>query len=102
MTVYTEAVAFKADTKLIDFINEKLAKLESMFDRIIDARVVLKLENSGQVKDKIAEVRVNLPGQVLVAKNTHKTFEASILEIIDNLKRQIRKYKTRIQARRRG
>lgn len=101
MTVYTEAVAFKADQKLLKFIEEKLAKLEGMFDRIIDARVVLKLENSGQVKDKIAEVRVHLPGQVLVAKNTHKTFEGSIMEIIENLKRQIRRYKSRLQDKRR-
>ncbi len=100
MTVYTNAVAFKADSKLIDFINAKLAKLEQLFDRIIDARVVLKLENTGQVKDKVAEVRINLPGQILIAKDAKKTFEASIDAIIDSLKRQIRRYKTKLQAKR--
>lgn len=100
MTVHTEAVAFKADSKLIIFINEKLAKLERMFDRIIDAKVVLKLENTGKVKDKIAEVRINLPGQVLIAKQTQKSFEASIDMIIDNLKRQLKRYKTKhLEAR---
>lgn len=100
MTIHTNAVAFKADSKLIDFINEKLAKLERLFDRIIDARVTLKLENTGQIKDKIAEVRINLPGQVLVAKHAQKSFEASIDAIIDNLRRQIIKYKTKLQAKR--
>ncbi len=100
MTIHTNAVAFKADTKLIEFINAKLAKLEQLFDRIIDARVVLKLENTGQVKDKVAEVRVNLPGQVLIAKHSQKTFEASIDAIIDNLKRQIKRYKNKQQAKR--
>ncbi|MGK0363566.1 MAG: putative sigma-54 modulation protein [Saprospiraceae bacterium] len=100
MTIHTNAVAFKADSKLIDFINAKLTKLEQLFDRIIDARVVLKLENSGQVRDKIAEVRINLPGHVLIAKESHKTFEASIDATIDNLKRQIKRYKTKQQAKR--
>lgn len=100
MTVYTNAVSFKADSKLIEFINAKLAKLEQLFDRIIDARVVLKLENTGQVKDKVAEVRIHLPGQTLIAKDAKKTFEASIDAIIDSLKRQIRRYKTKLQAKR--
>lgn len=100
MTVYTEAVAFKADTKLLTFIEEKLAKLETMFDRIIDARVTLKLESRGKVKDKVAEVRIHLPGQTLIAKHANKSFEASIMEIIDSLKRQIKRYKSRLQEKR--
>lgn len=100
MTVHTNAVAFKADSKLIDFINAKLGKLEHLYDKIIDARVTLKLENTGQVKGKLAEVRINLPGQTLIAKHSRKSFEASIDAIIDNLKRQIKRYKTKMQAKR--
>jgi len=85
---------------LIDFINAKLAKLEQIYDRIIDARVTLKLENTGQVKDKVAEVRINLPGQTLIAKHSQKSFEASIDAIIENLKRQIKRYKTKLHAKR--
>lgn len=44
MKVYTEAVRFKADQKLIDFTEKKLEKMELYFDRIIEARVILKLE----------------------------------------------------------
>ncbi|WP_363325461.1 HPF/RaiA family ribosome-associated protein, partial [Phaeodactylibacter sp.] len=47
MKVQTEAVSFKADQKLIDFIEQKLQKMEKYFDRIIEAKVTLKLENSG-------------------------------------------------------
>lgn len=100
MIVHTNAVSFKADSKLIDFINAKLAKLEQIHDRIIDARVTLKLENTGQIKDKVAEVRINLPGQTLIAKHSQKSFEASIDAIIDNLKRQIKRYKTKLHAKR--
>ena len=49
MVVYTEAVQFKVDSKLVDFIEKKLSKIDQFFDRIINAKVVLKLENTGQV-----------------------------------------------------
>lgn len=97
MKVYTEAVQFKADEKLISFIDRKLSKMDHFFDRIINARVVLKLENSGQVRDKIAEVRLNVPGEVLIAKSTSRTFESSVDGAVASLKRQIIKYKDRFR-----
>ncbi len=95
MRVYTEAVAFKADQKLIDYIERKMVKMNQFFDRIIDAHVVLKLENAGQVRDKIAEVRLNVPGGTLVAKETRKTFEASVSSAVEALRRQLIRYKER-------
>jgi len=93
MRVYTESVQFKADSKLLDFIQRKLQKMEQLFDQIIEARVVLKLENTGQVKDKIAEVHLSVPGEMLLVSETSKTFEASIDSAVDILKRRLIKYK---------
>jgi putative sigma-54 modulation protein len=73
--------------------------MEQYFDQIIEARVVLKLENSGQVRDKIAEVRLNVPGDILIAKASSKTFETSIHQTIGTLKRQLRKYKAKLQGK---
>ena len=97
MKVHTEAVQFKADQKLIDFIEKKLSKMENYFDRIIEARVTLKLENSGQIKDKVAEVRLNVPGEILIAKGVNRTFEASVDSAASALRRQLIKYKDRLQ-----
>jgi len=97
MKIQTEAVQFKADQKLLDFIDERVGKMEQYFDRIVDAQVTLKLENSGQVKDKIAEVSLNVPGDRLFAKSTDKTFEAALDQAADALKRQLMKYKEKIQ-----
>ncbi|MEL7250110.1 MAG: ribosome-associated translation inhibitor RaiA [Bacteroidota bacterium] len=97
MKVYTEANHFSADQKLINVIERKLGKLDTFFDRIIEARVNLKLENSGQVKDKIVEVRLSVPGDVLVAKDTEPTFEAAIDKASDALKRQLIKYKEKLR-----
>jgi putative sigma-54 modulation protein len=98
MRVYTEAVQFKADQKLIEFIERKLQKMEQYFDRIIDAQVVLKLENSGQVRDKIVEVRLNVPGDLLIVKQTNRTFEASVNSAVDVLKRLLLRYKDKVKS----
>ena len=95
MRVQTESVQFKADQKLITFIEKKLSKMDQFFDRIIEAKVVLKLESKGKVKDKIAEIRLNVPGEVLIAKESKKTFEASVNAVTAVLKRQLKRYKDR-------
>lgn len=96
MTVNTQAVHFSADGKLLDFIEKKLEKLNLYFERIQKADVILRLENSGQIKDKIAEIRISLPGTVLFVKEQSKSFEASIDHAIEVLKRQLKRYKDRL------
>lgn len=95
MKVHTQSVHFSADAKLITFAEKKLNKLDQFFDHIVSANVTLKLENSGQIKDKVAEIRINIPGALLYAKETNKTFEASIDKAISSLKRQVVKHKER-------
>jgi putative sigma-54 modulation protein len=95
MEIIMQSVHFDADVKLQEFIEKKLSKLETFFDHIVSADVILKLENSGQVKDKIAEIKLNVPGSTLLAKETSKTFEESIDMCADALRRQLQKYKER-------
>ncbi|MCB0564396.1 MAG: ribosome-associated translation inhibitor RaiA [Phaeodactylibacter sp.] len=97
MRVHTESVQFKADQKLIDYIEKRVNKMDQFFDRIIEARVTLRLENSGQVKDKVAEVRLSVPGDQLIAKEASKTFEASVDNATSALKRQLIRYKERLR-----
>ncbi len=98
MRVHTESVQFKADRKLIQYIEKKLNKMDQFFDRIIEARVTLKLENSGQIRDKVAEVRLKVPGEQLIAKESSKTFEASVDSAASSLKRQLIRYKERLRS----
>ena len=95
MRVQTEAIHFSADVKLLETIDAKIQKLEHFFDRIIEARVILKLENSGQVRDKITEIKLQLPNGVIFIKETSRTFEAALDKAIVTLKRQLVKYKER-------
>ena len=98
MRIRTESVQFKADQKLLDYIEKKFSKLETYFDRIVETEVKLKLENSGQVKDKIVEVILHVPGDNIFVKETDKTFEAAVEAANDNLKRRLKKYKEKMRA----
>lgn len=98
MSINIHNVGFTIDSKLSEFISEKLGKLNKFYNKITDANVYLKLENSGQVKDKVAEVTLAVPGKVLVSKKDEKTFEASIDACAQSLERQLKKYKEKKRA----
>lgn len=98
MTTRIESIHFTADQKLIDYIQKRLDKLDQFHDRIIDAHVILKLENTGQVKDKIVEVKLDIPGDLIVATESNKTFEAAMDQVSDVLKRLLIKHKERVRS----
>ncbi len=98
MTIRIESIHFTADQKLIEFIQKKLDKLDQYHDKVIDAHVILKLENSGRVRDKIVEVKLDVPGDLIIATESHKTFEAAIDQVSDVLKRQLIKHKERVRT----
>ncbi len=86
---------FSASEQLSEYIENKLQKLEQFHDKITQTNVSLKLENSGQIKDKIVEVKLIVPGSVLINKSTAKTFEAATDLAVDGLKRKIKRFKER-------
>ena len=100
MTVDIKSIHFTVDQKLTDYISEKLEKLSKYYERIIGVEVYLKLENSGQVKDKIVELKLRIPGSTLVVSEVNKTFEAAFDAANDNIKRLLvrKKEKTRVRA----
>ncbi|MEK7226705.1 MAG: HPF/RaiA family ribosome-associated protein, partial [Bacteroidota bacterium] len=54
MNVNIQTVHFDANRKLLDYINQKLQKLNLFNDRIIQVNVFLKLDNVVHaIKDKI-------------------------------------------------
>ncbi|MFZ1751139.1 MAG: ribosome-associated translation inhibitor RaiA [Saprospiraceae bacterium] len=100
MQVTFQAVHFTADQKLKDYISDKLQKLEKFYPKILQATVYLKLENSGQVRDKVIEVKVNVPGNTLIASNEDKSFEAAFDDSLETLKRQLKKHNEKAQEAR--
>ncbi len=97
MTVTINSIHFTADAKLRSFIEEKLSKLTKFYDRIINVEVYLKLENAGQVKDKVVELKTTIPGATLIATSSEKTFESSIDSASLNMVRQLKRKKEKMK-----
>lgn len=96
MKIQIQSLHFDADQSLKDFINKKLVKLETFYDRIIDSDVILSLEQlNTQVKDKVVVIKTNIPGNTLVAKEKSKKFEQAVDLAVDSLRRQLEKIKTK-------
>ena len=95
MTVQVQSVHFDADTQLIEFIQKKLDKLETFYDRTIDAEVILRLNNEG-AENKTVEIKLNLPGEQLFAEKSNGSFEAATDHCTEALRRQIRKHKDKM------
>ena len=95
MKVKIQSVHFNADNKLEMFIEDKLSKLTNHYDQIIGSDVILRLEKSATRENKIAEIKLKIPGNDLFAKKQSKPFEEATDLAIDALKRQISKRKVR-------
>lgn len=93
MKVFTQSVNFNADKDLIKFIEKKISGLERFHDKIVDAEVFLKVQNTSEKENKISEVKINIPGNELIVKKQCKTFEEGISIGIESLKRQLKKSK---------
>jgi putative sigma-54 modulation protein len=99
MNVTIQSVHFDADRKLIEYVSNKLQKLNNFSDRIIRVNVFLKLDNVVHaIKDKIAEIRVHIPRHNFFVKSTSKSFEASFDDAFESLVIQLKKNKERKAA----
>lgn len=95
MDFKVNTVHFTADQKLIDFIQEKVRKLELLNDSIISSEVFLRLDKNSETGNKIAEVRLLIPGHELFAKKQCKSFEEAADTAVDALKKQVAKHKAK-------
>ncbi len=98
MKVKIHSIHFDADQKLINFVQEKVDKLDHYFDQIIDGEVFLKIDNADNNENKIAEIKLSIPGNNLFAKKQCKTFEEAIDSVVEALRRQIRKKKGKLNT----
>jgi len=99
MNVNIQTVRFDADSKLMNHINQKMEKLNTFHDRIIKVDVFLKLDNVvHKIKDKIAEIRIQVPRHQLFVKSTSKSFEESFDNAFDSIVNQIKRKKQKQAA----
>ncbi|MBL7755178.1 MAG: ribosome-associated translation inhibitor RaiA [Bacteroidota bacterium] len=98
MNVQIRTQRFDADKKLIAHVNEKVEKLKTYHDAIVDVEVYLKIDNVvHQIKDKIAEIKVHIPKHTFFVKHESKHFEESFDLALKALINQIKHYKEKLQ-----
>ncbi len=98
MNIKINDVHFTADQKLVDFINKKVSKLETFFDGIISAEIVLKVIKPETSNNKEVELKLSIPSKdYLFAKKQADTFEEALDLAIEAIKRQLSKIKEKMQ-----
>ena len=98
MKLQVKSVHFDADQKLLSFIQEKLDKLEHFYENILTGEVSLRVENSSSDDNKYVQIRLNVPGNDLIAKEQCKTFEEATDLAVEALRKQILKHKEKVRT----
>lgn len=98
MNIKITSRKFKARESLKDAIHSELSSLEKYNDQILNAEVILSYQN---VKDsvKTTEIILQVPGQVLNAKEDSDDYLKSLTGAVEKMARQLRKLKTKRLAR---
>lgn len=98
MKVKIQSIHFDADAKLLNFVEEKVGKLNTYSNAIIDGEVFLRLDKSSTLDNKVAEIKLLVPGNDLFAKRQCKTFEEATDLAVEALRRQLKKQKEKAMA----
>jgi len=98
MEVKINSVHFNADQKLVDFVNKKVGKLDTFFDGIINAEVMLKVLKPETANNKVSELKISIPANgYLFAKKQADTFEEATDLAIEAVRKQLDKYKEKLK-----
>ena len=98
MKVNVHAVNFNVDKKLVDFVEEKMKKLEKYYDKVVSSDVFLKVEKTSDKENKIVEAKIIVPGDEFIVKKQCKTFEEGIELSAESLERLLLKRKEKLRA----
>lgn len=97
MKVRIQSIHFDADTRLLQFIQDKVDKLILFYDHIIGGEVVLKIDKATDMKNKIVQIMIQIPGNDLMAKEQCRTFEEATDLCVETLSRQIKRHKEKLR-----
>lgn len=99
MELKVQSIHFDADKKLVAFVKEKVTKLSKLNDSIVAGEVFLRLDKSDVNENKIAEIKLAVPGKDLFAKRQCKSFEEAIDLSVEALRTQVKKHKEKLKAK---
>jgi putative sigma-54 modulation protein len=88
-----QSIHFKADEKLKTYITQKIEKLTTFYDGIVDTQVYLKVHNIPEKENKEVEIKINARNNSFIKKETARSFEAAADLAVEALKRQVKRFK---------
>jgi len=92
MNIRITARHFNASERLQSFANESAGKLTKYYDGILDTDVIFSAYESHDEPQQ-TELVVSVAGQVLKATERAATYEIAMNKAIDNMSRQLLRYK---------
>ncbi len=97
MRLQMQAIHFDADASLLAFIQQKMDKLDTFYDRITSGEVFLKLDGNetNKVHTKLLEVKLYVPGGTMFVKEQGTTFEEATDLAVETLKIQVKRFKNK-------
>lgn len=100
ITIQTPGV--KARKDLLELVDLKLQKLGSMNERLIEAKVCLKLNNSDTNENKICEIIIVAPGNELFIEKRAQSFPEAVRKAYEGMRRQINDWKSAVRPYRKS
>lgn len=98
MKINIEYDNYGTSTRLVDFVEKRVGKLDKFFDRIVQADVVLKSNEGKSTKQCVADIRLNVPNETLFASGEENNMEAAVTDAVNALERQLKKYKEKMNS----
>lgn len=98
MKLKVHSIHFDADKKLVAYIEKKVNKLDTFYDRLVDGEIFLRLNNEG-IDNKTVEIKLKVPGTQLFAVEKARSFEAAADLATDALAAQLKKFKTKLRSK---
>lgn len=83
---------FEASQRLKDYSMDSVQKLDQFYDRILTCDIILEPTPDDEEPQQ-AELNVKIPQTLLNAKEKASTYEQAINRVVDNIIRQLKKYK---------
>lgn len=78
------------------FIEEKVTKLETFYDRIERADVYLNHDDGSGPGSHRVTIRLAVPGPDLSADHTEESVEKAVVSVTEKLRRQLRRHKDKL------
>ena len=93
MKISVQAMGLTPHQPLEEYIDKKVSKLDTFYDKIQECQIYLKVENSSDKENKTTEIKLVVPGDDIVVKKTAASFEESLDMCVDTAKKLLIKKK---------